>query len=140
MITNLLNFTQFFGAASAGDTCPLSHGGFLGFPTWFQYLDGEYIHSDPSNSSSSLVCDQVPHIGGINDIWLIVAAVIGILLRIVAIAAIGAVIYGGISYITSEGEPDKTSRAKGTVVNALVGLAISIMAAAIISFIAGSIS
>lgn len=115
MITQLSNF--------AADKC--SH--FLGFPTWY-----EYVH-DPNNCS-------VIKIDKLSDIWLIVAAVIEILLRIAALAAIGFIIAGGFQYVTSQGEPDKTNQARSTIINALVGLVIAIMAATIVNFIAGSIS
>jgi hypothetical protein len=72
-------------------------------------------------------------------VWLIVAAVIEIALRVAAIVAVVFVIYGGFSYVTSQGEPEATGRAKNTLVNALVGLAVSVMAAAIVAFIAKSI-
>jgi hypothetical protein len=107
----------------ATDSC--SH--FLSFPTWY-----EYVHAPGDCSTVSIT--------GINDIWLIVAAVIEIMLRIAAIAAIVFIIYGGFEYLTSQAEPDKTNRAKQTIINALVGLVIAVMAATVINFIAGKIS
>ncbi|MDB5164944.1 MAG: hypothetical protein JWL89_570 [Candidatus Saccharibacteria bacterium] len=138
MIQQLVNLLPFF-AANEGDACDLKSGGFFGFPTWYQYLNGVYVNSDPKDSSSSLICSQAPQIAGINDVWLILAAAISILLRIAAIAAVGAIIYGAVTYMTSQGEPDKTGQAKGTIVNAVVGLAVSVMAAIIVTFIAGKI-
>ena len=98
---------------------------FLGFPTWQQYLDH---------------LGGQPRINGLTDIWLVVAAVIEILLRVAAIVAVAFIIYGGFSYTTSQGDPEATGRAKGTLVNALVGLAVAVMAAAVVSFIAKSIN
>ncbi|HET7060357.1 MAG TPA: hypothetical protein VFH99_03530 [Candidatus Saccharimonadales bacterium] len=96
---------------------------FLGFPTWYKYL--------PNGQ---------PQIQSLTDIWLIVAAVIEILLRVAAIVAVVFIIYGGFSYTTSQGDPESTGRAKSTLVNALIGLAVAVMAAAIVSFIAKSIN
>ena len=106
------------------------HGDFFGFPTWYKYLKQT---ADPNNG----LC--TPHLQGFNDIWLIVAAIIEILLRVAALAAVGFVIYGSITYITSQGEPEATGQAKNTIVNAVIGLAIAVLAAAIIQFVAGSI-
>jgi hypothetical protein len=129
MIIGILHsLTGVFGAA--GDACQVSHGNFLSFPTWYAYLDGQL---DGNNTC-------IPTVSGLNDIWLIVAAVIEILLRFAALAAVAAIIYSGFQYTTSQGNPEQTARAKGSLVNALVGLAISVMAAAIITFIARSIS
>ena len=113
-----------FAAACSG-------GGFLGFPTWYKYLPGS---SDPTTHLCS------PQITGLNDVWLIVAAVIEIMLRVAAIVAVVFVIYGGFGYMTSQGEPDKTTKARWTIINALAGLAISVLAAVVVGFIAGSIT
>jgi hypothetical protein len=98
------------------------------FPTWYEYL--------PSTNDANGHC--VPSIGSITDIWLIVAAIIEILLRLAALAAVAIIIYGGIMYSTSQGSPEETSKAKSTIVNALIGLTLSISAAVIVAFIAGS--
>src|SRR5947209_3197997 len=101
--------------AAAGDKCTPNYGSFLSFPTWYRYL--------PGTIDASGKC--VPAATSLNDVWLIVAAVIDILLHIAAILAVVMVVYGGFQYITSQGEPEKTGKAKGTLVNALIGLAIS---------------
>lgn len=113
-------FTQFAAGCSSGS--------FLGFPTWYKYLQTTL---DTNGCSIRL--------SGVNDVWLVVAAIVEILLRIAAIAAVGFLLYGGFEYITSQAEPDKTNRAKSTIINALVGLVITILATVIINFVAGSI-
>lgn len=118
----LHTLTSYFGAAPCGGD------GFLGFPKWYKYL-----------SSADGVSPCSPQIAGLNDVWLIVAAIIEILLRVAAIIAVIFIIYAGFSYVTSQGDPESTARAKSTLVNALVGLAIAVTAAAIVSFIAGSV-
>src|SRR5690242_8784621 len=106
--------TNLFAAPCAG-------GGFLGFPTWYKYLNG---NTDPGTGLCS------PSLTSLNDIWLVVAAIIEILLRLAAVMAVGFVIYGSISYMTSQGEPDKTTKAWHTIINALVGLGIAVIAGA----------
>jgi len=114
---------EHFGAACPG-------GNFLFFPPWYKYL--------PSNGyDPSGMC--TPKINGLNDIWLVAAAVLEILLRVATLAAIGFIIFGSFEYITSQGEPDKTSKARSTIVNAAIGLVIAIMATAIINFVAGRV-
>ena len=103
-------------------------GSFLGFPTWYKYLDGVTINN---------VCS--PKVTALSDVWLIVAAVIEILLRIAVLAAVFVIVYGGFSYTTSQGEPDKTAKARSTIINGAGGLVIAIMATAAVSFIAGSV-
>jgi hypothetical protein len=76
-------------------------------------------------------------IKGLSDIWKIVAALIEALLRIASLVAIGFVVFGGITYTTSQGAPDKTKAALSTIISALVGLTITIIASATVGFIAG---
>lgn len=130
-------FLTYFATLAAGQPCSFSTSNFLFFPYWYQYLKGIAVSSDLSNQSASVVCN--PQLGSLSDIWLIVAAVIEILLRVASIAAVGMVIYGGVKYIESQGEPEKITQARKTITNALIGLLLSVMAAAFISFIARSI-
>lgn len=109
---------------------PCPGGNFLFFPTWYKYL--------PGRVDKNGLCS--PTLGSINDIWLIVAAVIEILLRVAALAAVAFVIIGGVRYVVSQGEPDKTNQARSTIINALIGLLLAVTAATFISFIARSIT
>jgi len=69
------------------------------------------------------------------DITLILMGVLEMALRIAGLVAVAFVIYGGISYITSQGQPDKTKNAQETIINALVGLVIAMISVAVVSFI-----
>lgn len=100
---------------------------FLGFPTWYEYIRD-------ANSCTKITIDNI------NDVWLIIAAIIEILLRVAGIAAVLFVMYGGFQYLTSEAEPETVNKARKTIINALIGLAISVFAAVLVNFIAGSIS
>jgi lysylphosphatidylglycerol synthetase-like protein (DUF2156 family) len=122
-----LSFLHIF---AANVPCQPSGNSFLAFPTWYEYLKGTSV----SIYNGPLTCS--PQIQSLTDIWLIVAAVIEILLRVASIAAVAFIIYGGVQYMTSQGEPGKLTQARDTIVNALVGLAITIFAAVIVSFIA----
>ncbi len=113
-------------AGGAGAAVPDScRGSFFGFPTWYKYLDKE-----PGT-------DCNPQLSGLSDIWLIVLAVGEILLRLAILVAIAFVIIGGVKYTTSQGNPEKTGKAKNTVVDALIGMLLAIIATTVISFIAG---
>jgi hypothetical protein len=107
-------------------------GSFLGFPKWYKYLQ-----SQPYNDSVTGKQTCIPKVNGLNDIWKIVAAVIELLTRLASLIAIGFVVYGGITYILSQGNPDKTKQALKTVINSVVGLAIAIVSTALVSFVAG---
>ncbi len=126
-----LPLTYFAAACEAGKDTAGQVLNFFAFPTWYKYLEGQTITSNGA-------AECAPKITKIGDAWLVLAAVIEIMLRVGALIAIAFVIYGGISFITSEGQPDKASKARSTVINAVIGLALSISASAVISFIARS--
>lgn len=117
-----------------GAVCP--GGDFLGFPKWYKYLQGANVPLSTGSVNNGTVC--VPQVTSLSDVWLIVAAIIELLLRIGALAAVAFVIYGGIQYLISQGDPAKTAQARTTIINAVIGLVIAVIAAAVVSFIARS--
>ena len=48
-------------------------------------------------------------------------------------------VWGGIKYTTSAGDTNKVTSAKNTIIYAVIGLIISIMAYAIVNFVIGQI-
>jgi ABC-type Fe3+ transport system permease subunit len=123
----MFNFITLLAAS-----CTPKGGGFLGFPTWYKYLPGV---TSPNGANNANVC--LPKVGALSDVWLIVAAILEILLRLAGFAAIIFVIYGGVQYVTSQGEPDKANRARQTLINALTGLVIAISATILVTYVAG---
>lgn len=94
----------------------------LGIPTWYE----------------GLPCDEFgsPAPSGLNDLWIIGANILDILLFIGSVAAVFYVIYGGIKMITSQGSPDKISQSRQTLIYAAVGLVVAIIARVVVQFIA----
>lgn len=121
----LSSLTQF--AASCSPTEGAYN--FFTLTPWYQYLQGQ----------TDAFGKCIPQINGGQDIWLIVLAVIDSLLKVAALVAIGFVIYGGIQFVISQGEPDKTNEARNTIINAIVGLVIAMIAAGIVSFLGNAI-
>lgn len=117
-------------------TCVPTAGNFFGFPTWYKYLvDAGYTKLDKLNH-----CQLDPQFiqnGKLNltSVTLVFFGIIDILLRLAAVVAVGYIVYAGFQYLTAQGEPEKAKRALGTIINALIGLGITISAAAIVSFI-----
>ena len=100
-------------------------GSFFGLVPWYHYLA-----LDPTTCAVT----KFKALGSDSSFILIALAVIDDLLRIAGLLAVGFVIYGGVQYIISQGNPDGTARAQSTVINALIGLAISLVAVAAVSF------
>lgn len=106
--------------------CTPTSSTFFGFPTWYRYL--------PGVQGTNGAC--IPSIISIGNIWLIVAAVISMLLYVAGLISIGFIVWAGFQFITSQGEPDKIKKARDTLWDALIGLAIAIVATAAVTFIA----
>lgn len=60
-------------------------------------------------------------------------------LWIVGILSVVIIIYGGVLYTTSAGDQQKVTKAKNTILYGLIGLAISVLAYAIVSFVVNTI-
>lgn len=118
-------------AAAEESYCGESSPTFLAFPTWYKYLKPDFVTPAGSYMPECKIVFEFP-----DDIGKVLLAVVEIMLRIVGILAVGYVIYGGVKYIMSQGEPDKTKSAKNTIVNALVGMAIAVIATAIVNVVA----
>lgn len=103
---------------------------FLGLVSWFDGLvDGKCNIVSP---------DQAP--GGLSGfIWKIALNVIQDVVILVAYAAGIYVLYGGFMFITSRGHPEGAARARSTMLNAIIGLIISISAAALVAWIGSNI-
>ncbi len=98
-------------------------------PTWYKYLDEETV----GGKCSAKV--NFPE-----DLSRILLAIFEILLRVGGMVAFFFIIYGGFQYLTSQGEPDKAKAARTTIVNALVGLVLAMMASVIVNLIARNIT
>ena len=99
--------------------------GFLGLRPWYHYLqvDGNCEIKDfkffPPNS----------------DIPLVLLAIVDDLLRIAGIVAVAFVIVGAIKLITSEGNSENVVQARGTIINALIGMVIAMTAIVFVSYL-----
>lgn len=109
--------------------------GLLGLPAWYKYLnvvpDGDgpcSIVGPPGTSLESSEVDWTRAIG------LIALAVVEGMLQIAALVAVGFVIYGGFNYITSQGDPEKAKNARQRIINALIGLVITLAASGAVRF------
>jgi hypothetical protein len=115
--------------AATNENCTKSSSAFLGFPTWYKYLDFE------EGSADCNINFDVK-----KDVGKVLLAIFEIILRVAGLVAVGFVIYGGIQYVISQGEPDRIKGARTTIINAMIGLAIAISATAIVNLVAKSIT
>ncbi len=70
-----------------------------------------------------------------SDIPALLSLVIKVLLGLVGTVAVLFIIIGGIQYVTSAGNPDSVGRAKNTILYAVIGVIVAIIAYAAVNFI-----
>ncbi|PID32351.1 hypothetical protein CR970_01110 [Candidatus Saccharibacteria bacterium] len=94
-------------------------------PAWYKYVEGKTDGTGRCSLNFTFP----------NDVGLVLLAVVEILLRVAGMAAVAFIIYGGMQYLISQGEPDKVNGAKQTIYNALIGLLVAVFATAMVNFI-----
>lgn len=124
---------QFADAASCSKS-------FLGLKTWFAYFPSNWFGGAGYGNCDINNNFKVLDANGSSGLVLIGLAILDDLIRIAALVAVGYVIYGGFKYMTSGGSPDGTKQAQNTIINALIGIVIAILAASIVSFIGVKLS
>lgn len=92
-----------------------------------------------TNPSTKEVTHQVS-INALTDIYILIGNVIKILLSFVGLLSVIFIVVGGIFYILSTGDPSRIQRAKSIITNAIIGLIISLVSFAAVTFIAGAFS
>lgn len=114
--------------------------GFLGLEPWYHFMpDSEFgrggdacaircFNIFPQNADNE--CGQSS-----SDIPGIVLAIIDDLLRIAALVAVVYIIIGSFEFVGSRGNSERAASAQSTIISALTGLAISMVAVALVSFL-----
>ncbi len=110
---------------------------FLGLKPWFAYLPNSAFQSGTCNIQNFSLLGDGSTPSQILPIFLVVA---DDLVRIAGLVAVAFVITGGIQLVTSQAEPDKTKRARETIISALVGVAVAIVAASVVAYIGSRLS
>lgn len=90
-----------------------------------------------ANCKNTVCLEGLPHGQATGDT---IDTIITIVLMTVAAVAILFVVIGGIRYIMSQGDPQAMAKAKGTIILAIVGLVVVIIAQALVSFVLSRLS
>ncbi len=97
-------------------------GSFFGFPTWYACL--------PKDS------DGHPKLTQLNDVWLIAFPLLEAGIKVAGYVAVGFIVWGGIRFVKSQGNPGEITAARDTIRDAIIGLVICISSVAIVQFMA----
>lgn len=99
-------------------------------PKWYKYIPRHF----DSRTQSCILDAEFP-----TSIPAVLLAVFEIILRIAGMLAVIFIVYGGFQYLITTGEPDKAKNARTTIINALVGLMITILSTAIVNLVGRNI-
>ena len=113
--------------AAAKEPCQAHE--FFGLLPWYHYLK-----LDPKTCEVQDF-NLLPGGGQHSGLVLILLAIIDDLLRIAGLVAVGFIVYAAFNFITSQGNPEDAAKARGTAINALIGLMLAMFAVVLISFI-----
>lgn len=80
------------------------------------------------------------NVGSSTDLPGFIKAVIGVLLFIVGAVSVIMIIVGGIRYVTSNGDQAHVKAAKDTILYAVIGLIVALLAYAIVNFVTTNIT
>jgi hypothetical protein len=99
---------------------------FLGLKSWDACLD----HS----------ASGAPEIKSLSQIWLIILPLLEDAIKVAGYTAAGFVVWGGVKYLKSQGDPGQINEGRQVIYNALFGLLLAMISVAIVNFIAGAIN
>lgn len=109
----------------------------LGIPTWYKYLEGE----DSGGRCSPVLEDRGDDDPRrFNVVLPIALAVLEIFIRLAGVVAVVMIFIGAFRFITTQGNAEKAASARKTIINAIIGLVIVILATTIVNFIGNSLT
>ncbi len=82
---------------------------------------------------------EVTQVEGGNTLWEDVSNIINAVIGVLGLACVVVLIIGGVNYMTSSGDAGKVKKAKDTILYAIIGLVVCVLAFAIVNFVIGTI-
>jgi len=121
------------GSKASADACAKE---FFTLKPWFAYLPDENFDGNCQIVDFNIF----PAEDNPSDVVPVVLAIVDNLVRIAALVAVAFVVVGGAKYVTSQGEPEGTKSAKDSIINAMIGLVVAIVAASVVAFIGNQLT
>jgi hypothetical protein cdivTM_30108 len=90
---------------------------------------------DQATGAAKEYCNSKKASGNTTTSDSLVKLVMNTMFYIVGIVSIVMIIYGGMKYTTSSGDPKKVASAKATILYAVIGLIVALFAVAIVQFV-----
>ena len=116
-------------ALAAGGNCGAGAGSsfFKLIPTWHQYLD--------KDANCDIDRFNIP-----GDLWKVGLAAVDIILRIAGVVAFVAIVKAGFAFVLSRGNPSEVAKARQSIIDALIGVAIASVATLLVAFLGNTLT
>jgi len=96
---------------------------------------GSKFTTTPGSTSTTLDLTSLPNAGNAVASGNIVQTILSIIFALAGAIAFLYIVIGGFHYVSSQGDPQKVAKAKNTIMYALVGLVVTIMAETIVTVV-----
>lgn len=102
-----------------------------GIPTWYNKLAGTpYLNPNTCEiNNSAIESNEGEFYTGL------IASFVVLLLWLVGVVSVFMIMWGGISFIIADGSPEKIASARKTILNAIIGVTIAMLATMLVSFV-----
>lgn len=142
LITILIAVTAWAGfsmlsPAPVSAAPPCNDRTFLTFYPWYRGLvnEDENCTFKKVGVETGVSGDPTPDITLSAFIWTIILNILSIMFGIIGYLAIGFLIFGGYLYVLARGDPGRIAKGKSTVIRAIIGLIVCILASLISNLI-----
>lgn len=99
-------------------------------------------HADTTICLDSNATDDMKELAGCNEdkkVDEVANTGLNLILSAVGLIAVGVMVYGGFTYLTAQGDPSKAKRGRDVILYGLVGLAVTLLAFAIVAFVTANL-
>ncbi len=100
------------------------------------------VYADTTICSDSSATDDMNELAGCNEdkkVDEVANTGLNLILSAVGLIAVGVMVYGGFTYLTAQGDPSKAKRGRDVILYGLVGLAVTLLAFAIVAFVTANL-
>ena len=73
------------------------------------------------------------------SLWTTLSTIINVIVGALGVVAVIMIVLGGVQFVTAQGDASRVKKAKDTIMFAVIGLVVAILAWAIVNFVLGSI-
>lgn len=94
--------------------------------------------STPADCAKAGVTATGGGTGAPTDIGAVIKSIINLLLFILGAVSVIMIVIGGFKYVVSNGDSSQTKSAKDTILYAVIGLIVALLAYAIVNFVLGA--